>query len=241
MAVILPRMNSDDERLGELFRLLRIQAGLTQEELAIATSIPVRDIRRVEIGRVGEVLFGRIRRLFSEVDGRARISVWWNGAAADRLLDERHASIVERGAEILVRRAWEPAIELTFSEYGERGSIDIFAQRRALRAVAVCEVKGTFGSLEELNRTLDLKVRLAPKICRDRFGWTPTYVGRILIVPDLSTIRRVINEHRQTMNAIYPARGREVRAWLHRPDRNLGGIWFLSDPRNTRIVPGPGG
>lgn len=123
-------MGSDDDRLGELFRLLRRQTELTQEALAIATSIPVRDIHKLETGRGGELVLARVRRLFAEVDARARVAVWWQGAAADRLLDERHASIVERSARFFVQRAWETAIELTFSEYGERGSIDIFAQRR---------------------------------------------------------------------------------------------------------------
>ena len=229
-------MNADDQRLGELFRLLRHQSELTQEALATATSIPVRDIHRLETGRAGELVLARITRLFAELDARARVAVWWHGAAADRLLDERHASIVERGARLFAQRAWETAIEITFSEYGERGSIDIFAQRRDLGAVAVCEVKGSFGSLEELNRTLDVKVRLAPKICRDRFGWSPTHVGRLLILPDVTTMRRVVAEHRQTMDAIYPARSREVRAWVRQPNRALSGIWFLSNPRTARSV-----
>ncbi len=222
-----------------LFRLLRVQAGLTQEELGIATSIPARDIRRVEIGRPGQVLFERSRRPFAEVKARARISVWWRGAAADRLFDERHASIVERGASMISRYAWATPAEVTFSEYGERGSIDTFALRRDLAAVALSEVKSAFGSLEELNRSLDVKARLAPKLCRDRFGWTPLHVGRLLIVPGVSSARRIVAAHRNTMDQIYPARGREIRAWLRRPDRSIGGIWFLSDPRNTRAVFSP--
>jgi len=128
-------------------------------------------------------------------------------------------------------------MELTFSEFGERGSLDIFAHHRRHRAVAVCEVKSVFGSLEELNRTLDVKVRLAPKLCRDRFGWTPTIVGRLLVVPDRSTNRRVVAAHEQTMAAIYDARGREIHAWLRHPERSISGIWFLSDPPNTPTVP----
>ena len=71
----------------------------------------------------------------------------------------------------------------------------------------VGEVKSVFGSLEELNRSLDVKVRLAPTICRKRFGWTPKHVGRLLIVPGVSSIRRVVAAHRQTMDELYPASG----------------------------------
>ena len=229
-------MNADDERLGQLSRLLRSKAGLTQEDLSIATSIPVRDIQRLEDGRVERIPVGRVRRLFSEVDGRTRISVWWKGAAADRLLDERHAAIAELASRVMSRYRWAVPAEFTYSEYGERGSIDLFGHRADLLAVAVCEVKSAFGSLEGLNRTLDAKVRLAPKLCMDRYGWSPRNIGRLLIVPDESTLRRVVAAHRQTMSVLYPARGREIRAWLRKPDRNIAGIWFLSDPQNTPAV-----
>ena len=232
-------MNADDERLGELFRLLRRRAQLTQEEISIAASVPLRDIRRLESGDAGAVVVARVRRLFAEVDARARIAVWWLGAAADRLLDERHAAIVDQAAGFMVQWAWTTAIEFTFSEYGERGSIDIFGHRRSARAVAICEVKSAFGALEELNRTLDVKVRLAPKLCRDRFGWTPDHIARLLIVPEDSTIRRMVAAHRATMDALYPARGREIRAWLRRPAGNISGIWFLSNPRYTPVVTSP--
>ncbi len=203
-------MNPDDERLAELFRTLRHQASLTQEQLAEAASIPVRDVRRLEAGEASKILLGRVRSLFAELDARTRLNVWWKGAAADRLLDQVHASIGERASRFMSRYGWKTPMELTFSEFGERGSVDIFAHHRSYRAVAVCEVKSVFGSLEELNRTLDVKVRLAPKLCRDRFGWTPTIVGRLLVVPDRSTNRRVVAAHEQTMAAIYDARGREI-------------------------------
>jgi hypothetical protein len=204
-----------------------------------STSIPVLDIRKLEVGRAREIVLNRVRRLFGEVEARARVSVSWRGAAADRLLDERHAAIVEHGASVIARYAWATPAEVTFSEYGERGSIDVFAHRQDCAAVAVCEVKSAFGSLEDLNRSLDMKVRLAPKLCRDRFGWTPLHVGRLLIVPGVSSTRRVVAAHRHTLDQLYPARGREIRAWLRRPDRSIGGIWFLSDPRDTRPVSEP--
>jgi transcriptional regulator with XRE-family HTH domain len=228
-------VNADDQRLGELFRLLRRQQGLTQEQVAASCAIPVREISLLESGAYEQVAFGRIRRLFAEVDGKVRISVWWKGAAADRLLDERHAALGERAARVMARLGWQLPFEVTYSKYGERGSIDIFGHRKEHRAVAVCEVKSAFGSLEELNRSMDTKVRLAPGICSERFGWTPIHVAKLLIVPEVSTMRRVVENHRQTMDQLYPARSREIRAWLRQPDTNIGAIWFLSDPRNTRM------
>jgi transcriptional regulator with XRE-family HTH domain len=230
-------MHPEDVRLGQLFRLLRLSKGLTQEEISLASSVPVHAIHKLETGRAGEITLARLRRLYADVDARARLVVWWQGAAADRLLDEVHASVAERGSVIIAGYGWVTPSEVTYSEFGERGAIDIFGHRQAFKAVAVCEVKSAFGSLEELNRSLDVKVRLAPTVCRKRFGWTPVHVGRIVIVPDVSTNRRIVEAHRQTLDELYPLRSREIRAWLRHPSASVGGIWFLSDPRSTRTSP----
>jgi hypothetical protein len=201
---------------------------MTQVRLAAAAGIPVEDVIAIEAGRADRVRLGRVRRAFEEVGARARLGVWWRGATIDRLLDEAHAALVETVAGLLVRRGWRVVPELSFAEYGERGSIDVFAANDAYRAVAVCEIKSAFGSLEETNRTLDVKVRLGPKLAEHAFGWRPRLLGRLLIVPDSATTRRVVRDHQATMNAIYPARAREIRHWLRVPDRTIAGIWFLS-------------
>jgi len=226
----------DDERLARLLLLLRRRAGLSQADLANAANVPRRDVQLVEAGAAGSVFLDRGRRIFEALGARGRFSVWWNGAAADRLLDERHAALVERAIGVFVQRGWETAVEVSFSEFGERGSIDIFAARRSAGAVAVSEIKSAFGSLEETNRVLDVKERLAPRIAEREFGWRPVVVGRLLIVADESTNRRIVAGHERTMGAIYPARGREVRAWLRQPDRPIRGIWFLSDARQRGSV-----
>ena len=183
----------------------------------------------VEAGRLGLLPFDRSRRVFEALGARARATVWWNGAAADRLLDERHAKYIERGVVAYRRRKWEPAVEVSFADYGERGSIDILAAYAKFRAIAVTEVKTEIGSLEETNRVLDVKVRLAPKIAEARFGWRPTIVGRILILPGSASTRRLIERHASTMEAIYPGRTRAVKAWLRAPIAPLSGIWFMSE------------
>jgi hypothetical protein len=229
-------MSADDERLGLLLRTIRRHSSQTQEGLAAAAGVPVRDVMKVEAGRVGEVRLDRVRRLFLAAGGQARLTAWWNGAAADRLLDARHAALVERATQILTRRGWQIAVEATFSEYGERGSIDLLGAYPKLRTVAVCEIKTSIGSLEETNRMLDIKVRLAPKLVVERFGWRPTHVGRLLVLPDDSTIRRIVTRHAATMDSLYPARSRDVRAWLREPDQPIRGIWFLSEPQNRQTV-----
>lgn len=219
----------EDVRLGEVLRAIRRRVGVTQEALAARAGVPVRDIMAVEAGRAGDVELDRLRRLFFAVNGRARLATWWGGAAADRLVDERHAALVEWALTILRRRNWETAAEVSFSRYGERGSVDVLGAYRPTLAVLIGEVKASIGTLEETNRVLDAKERLAPFIAADRFGFTPRFVGRILILPEDRTIRRIVAAHEATMTAVYPARGREVRAWLRRPERPLRAIWFLSE------------
>ena len=91
------------------------------------------------------------------------------------------------------------------------------------------EVKSDIGSLEETNRVLDMKERLAPKITEARFGWRPTVVGRILILPGTTAMRRMVERHAATMDAIYPARTNEIKAWLRAPTASIRGIWFISE------------
>jgi hypothetical protein len=221
----------EDERLGHLLRAIRRRAGQRQKDLAADARVPRRDLVLIGAGEAGKVRLERVRRVFAEAGGRARLTVWWNGAAADRLLDGRHAALVERALGVLESRGWKTQVEVTFSEFGERGSIDILAGHTKERAVAVCEVKTVVGSLEETNRILDVKERLGPRVAVVRLGWAPRVTGRILIVPDESTMRRIVARHAMAMASAYPARSREVRAWLRKPDRPLRGMWFLSDGR----------
>ena len=123
--------------------------------------------------------------------------------------------------------------EFTFNEYGERGSIDLFAGRDDARAVFLGEAKSEWGSLEETLRRQDLKRRLAPKLAKAAFGWRPTCIASILIFPDDRTARRTSERFSDALTG-YPARANEIRAWLRNPAGDLGGIWFLSDAATVR-------
>jgi len=220
---------AEDERVGQLVRLLRRRARISQRALAQLAGVPREDVMRIEDGRAGDVRLDRVRAVVDALGGRARLTAWWNGAAADRLLDERHAGLIETGVRVLVSRAFRTASEVTFADYSERGSVDLLGLHEASRMALVGEVKAYLGSLEETNRILDVKVRLGPKIVRSRFGVTPRAVSRVLVLPEDSTIRRVIERHSATMHAIYPAASRDFRAWLRNPIQPISAIWFLSE------------
>lgn len=222
-------MLTDDERLARALRELRRRAGQTQEEAALAAHVSPRIFRRVERRGAAGSPIDTVRAVFEPYEARVRVSVWWHGAELDRLLDEAHAALVERVTRIVSMRGWLTAPETTYSEYGERGSIDVFGMEPKTLSCLVAEIKSTFGSMEETNRQLDVKTRLAPKLCLARFGQHPTSVSRLLILPNDSTVRRVAARHSATLGAIYPARAREIRAWLRQPEGAINGLWYVSN------------
>lgn len=221
--------NPDDDRMGRLLVAIRRKSHLSQRALAIAAGVPREDVMHIEAGDVGRVPLDRTRRVFVAAGGRTHLATWWNGAAADRILDERHAALVERAVGVFQRRGWTTAVEVSFSEYGERGSVDVLAADQRHLAVAVGEIKSDLGSLEETNRRLDVKGRLAPVIAQRQFGWRPKVVGKILIVPEASTIRRIVAAHALTMASAYSTQGRAVRERIRDPSRSMSGLWFLSE------------
>ena len=217
-------MPSEDDLLATASRLLRRHAGLRQVDLTTPRFVT----QEIEGGRAAALTLGLVRNHFAALGAKAQLAIWWNGAALDRLLDQRHAEIVNAAAAILPRHGFNVKTEHTFNEYGERGSVDIFAGQAATRAVFVGEAKSEWGSLEETLRRQDMKVRLAPKLAEEAFGWRPLAVASVLIFPDDRTCRRVAERYGPSLSA-YPARGREIRRWLRRPTGTLGGIWFLTD------------
>jgi hypothetical protein len=88
--------------------------------------------------------------------------------------------------------------ELTFSIYGERGSVDLVAWHPARRALLVIELKTAIVDVNELLMTFDRKRRLAPRIARER-EWDPNVVGAWLIVMEGMTNRRRVAAHRASL------------------------------------------
>jgi hypothetical protein len=155
------------------------------------------------------------------------------------LLDERHAQLIAAFVGLLSSLGWETRVEVSFNEYGDRGSIDVVGWNAERRALVVVEIKSELGSVEGTLRPFDVKCRLAAAVVRKRFGWEPRIVGRILLLPEDRTARRAVERHAAVIDPSLPVRSRELRAWLHDPVAAIGGVWFLSDggPANTKRNP----
>lgn len=228
----------DDLRLGAALRALRLRAGLRQSDVARLAGVSPSLVSSIEAGRLATVALGTLRRVFAAVGAGFEGLVRWRGPALERLLDARHAALVDASAARLRRLGWEVRPEVSYSEYGERGSIDILAGLEARRAMAVEEIKSDLVRLDDTIRKLDEKARLTrEEVGRKRFGWQPASVGRILVLPDTDRARRQVGRHANVLTAAFADSPAAVRAWLRDPAGDLSGILFVAeispDGRNT--------
>jgi hypothetical protein len=184
----------------------------------------------VERGHGSRLSGATLRRLFAAVDARWEPVVSWRGGEIERLLDAQHARLVGAVVRDLGRRDWIVEMEVTYSEFGERGSIDVLAWKKDVAVALVVEVKSELVSVEATLRKLDEKVRLIrDKLGVARFGARPRTVGRLLVLPRSSTERRRVDRAQAVLGTALPDRGDIVRAWLRAPDRSLNGILFVAD------------
>ena len=218
-------MAADDERIGRALRELRRRAGQTQAQAAASAGVSRRTWERAELGGCGQLTLDTLRKLGSPFEARLRVTIWWRGAELDRLLDERHARLVEQVIALFRRRGWLTAAEVSFSEYGERGSLDLLGFHLQTRSAAVGEVKTRWGSFEETNRRLDVKVRLAPKLVSERFGQRPA-TDLAALDPsernDASACRGA--SRKPSWRSIPP--GLKRRCLLSRPVGSISALWF---------------
>jgi transcriptional regulator with XRE-family HTH domain len=217
----------DDGRVGLAIRALRRRRGWRQRDLAAAAAVSQATISILERGHLDRASVRVVRDVVEALDGRATFDIRWRGAALDRLLDERHAALGARVVAELRAHAWEAQVEVSYARYAERGSIDVLGWHPETRSLLVVELKTEIASAEETLRKHDEKVRLAPQIARERCGWRPTVVGRVLVLPDDRTVRRRWAKMESLMSAAMPAATVEVKRWIRAPRRELFGVWFL--------------
>jgi transcriptional regulator with XRE-family HTH domain len=219
----------DGAWLGRRVRAIRQYRGWRQADLA-ARSGESRDVvSRIERGRIDDMPVGRLASIARALDADLVVSLRWRGGELDRLLDEGHAAVLGRVADQLRGWGWITQSEVTYSVYGERGSIDLFAWHAPTRTLLVIEVKTELTSVEATLRKHDEKVRLAARIAEERFGWRAASTARLLVLPNLSTARRRVERQRAVLGTAYPVRGDALRTWLRQPTgRPVSGLLFVS-------------
>lgn len=204
-------------------------------DLAGAAGLSQSAVSRVELGAIDGLTVGTLDDLATALGGRLEVRLFWRGEELDRLVDAAHASMVECVVALFVDGGWDVVTEASFSVYGERGSIDVFARHIGIRRLAVVEVKASLADVQATLATLDRKVRNAPVVARER-GWDAWPVSRILVVRSSSTARRRISQHEATFRSVFPTRGRAVLRWLRSPvDESIAGLVFLAATRDMGV------
>ena len=222
----------DPVRLGLSIRTLRRRSHWTQLQLAERAHISQASVSRAERGQARELTVRTLERIAEALGATASVRLYWQGEALDRLLDAAHAGLVDEVVQILVAAGWEVVPEATFSEYGERGSIDILAFHPDAGALLIIEVKSVVPDMQAMLAGIDRKVRIAPKLARER-GWRVRSVSRILVLGEDRTSRRRLAQHAATIDRVMPLRTLAVRRWMRRPSGPIGGVLFLSRSQRT--------
>jgi transcriptional regulator with XRE-family HTH domain len=228
----------DSTRFGRQLRALRIRKGLRQRDVAAAARVSRPLISKIEHGAIDTVTIGTLLNASRAVEAVLDVRLRWHGEQLDRLLDEAHAALVETVVGTLSRYGWKVAVEVSFSIWGERGSIDVLAFHEARGVLLVVEVKSVVPDNQAAILGLDRKSRLAPGIAAER-GWHTRAVAKLLVVSATATSRRRVARLRATFDAAFPIRGAEVRSWLRSPAGSISGLLFVpyvtrGDPRRGR-------
>lgn len=228
----------DELRIGRIVRALRHRLGVRQSDIGRRANVSQDVVSLVERGHLDRVSLPVIRRILKAVDAELVMFIRWRGGDVDRVLDERHAWLGGVVTDVLANAGWSVVPEVTYAIFGERGSIDLVAWHAASRTLLVIELKSELTSIEETLRRHDTKLRLAAGIVRERFGWAPARVGRLLALPDSSTNRRRVERHGALLARAYPARNISVRQLIRHPSPTvlLDGLWFVSDTNGVRGI-----
>jgi transcriptional regulator with XRE-family HTH domain len=169
----------DDVRIGRILRALRIRRGWTQTELGARCGLSQAAISLIERGHSSHLSGAAMRRVFAALDARWEPTVSWRGGEVDRLMDEQHARIAAEVVRRLRAWGWEVGVEATYSDYGDRGSVDVIGAHRLEEALVIVELKSDLTAIESTVRKLDEKERVGRKILGpERFGFRPRIVGR---------------------------------------------------------------
>ena len=174
-----------------------------------------------------------LRKTCEPLDIDLQVYGRWRGGELDRLLDAGHAALQDAFAQLLSAAGWLVRAEVTFSRYGERGSIDLLAFHPATGALLIVEIKTIIADLQGLLRPIDVKVRLAREVART-LGWDARVIVPCLVIAEDSTARRRLASH-EALFSRFDLRGWRARHWI----RNLDGaprglLLFLKLPDGTR-------
>jgi transcriptional regulator with XRE-family HTH domain len=223
----------DALRLGSAVRAVRLRKGWRQADVAAAARVSIATISRVERGEIESLSVAMLRRVMAALEIRLDWVPRWRGGELDRMLNSGHAAMHEAAAVLFGGSDWLPAVEATFSIYGERGIIDVLAFHPATGALLVIELKTDLVDVQGLIGAVDRYRRLAPQVARER-GWAATSVSCWVLLRDTPSNHRRLAAHATVLRAAFPVDGRRMPGWLRHPVGSVAALSFLSDSHARR-------
>jgi transcriptional regulator with XRE-family HTH domain len=206
----------DDTKLGRLVRALRQRRGWRQADLAAKAGVGPSVVSQLEIGRLDARSVATVRRIVEAFGLSFEGGIRGMGADADRVLDAPHATLLGACAGWLRTLGWITAAEVSYSEWGERGSVDLLGWHAPTATLLVVEIKTELASVDETLRKHGETARLAATIAGP-LGWHASVVGRLLVFPEDRTQRRRVLAYESVMTGSYPMRSHQVKAWCRAP------------------------
>lgn len=178
--------------VGRTLRMVRIRRGWRQVDVGERARISASVVARQERGIVRSA--DTLERHAAALDLRLDLRLGGRSGEMVRLADDEHAAIVELLARWFRAAALSVEVEASFSEWGERGRIDLLAFDSVSRTLVIVEVKTLLLDLQELLGAVNVRERLAPTIARRR-EWRADRVVTVLAVADAPATRAVVERH----------------------------------------------
>lgn len=225
----------DDMRVGAVCRAVRLRRRWRHEDVAARASGARSLVSEIERGHFGSTPLRRVRAVATALDIRLDLVTRWRGGELPRLLNARRSALHEAVAGYFERLGgWQFAPEVSFSIYGERGTIDIVAYHAASESLLIIELKTDIVDVNDLVGTLDRKARLGLTIAADR-GWQARSVSRWVIVSRDKTNQRRVEAQRSMLRAAFPGNGHAMRGWLVRPAEQISALsmWSAVSPTDA--------
>jgi transcriptional regulator with XRE-family HTH domain len=178
--------------IGRMLRMLRIRSRWRQSDVSQKAGISSTVVGRHENGVIGSL--GALEKHAAVFALRIDVRLVGRAGQLVRLADEEHARIVESIAAWFRSHGYLTETEASFSEWGERGRIDLLAYDPATRTLVIVEVKTQLLDLQDLFGSLNVKERLASTIAGRR-GWAVSRRVTLLAAADTAANRTVVREH----------------------------------------------
>jgi transcriptional regulator with XRE-family HTH domain len=224
-----------ESRAGNVLRSVRRRRGLRQVDLAELAGVSQQTVSLFERGLTDYLSFRTLKRIAAALGITVDLALRWKGPELERLTDARHARLV-KAVLSRIGPEWKAVVEYTFNDFGDRGSVDVVAWHAAAQALLLIEVKSELVSLEAVLRSMDVKIRVVPRLLERDRRWQARIVGSVMVLPDESRSRRAVESLATVFDIALPSRTVAVRRWLGRPLGPIRGIWFLADTNTRRVV-----